>query len=376
MTSPAVAISGYGVCTAFGRGAGDLLDAAWTGRPAFGPVGRFDVAGCRVPVAATAPGLGGGPDDLRAELVAAITTAAAEAGLSAGELAGTPLILAVHGDPALARASDDDREAHRASWYAAGVAAAAGTGAVLRTYTSACVAASTAVAAAAAMISRSEAAIERIVVAAGYLVEPDQFAIFDAGRVFATDGSVRPFSAGRTGLLLGDGVAAVVLESPAALRRRGREPLARLRGWARTGDAYHVCRARPDGAGVSRAIGAALTRGGLRPGDVGYVNAHGSGARLGDRAEANALTDAGVRAPVSSTKSVHGQALEASGLVELVITVESLRHGRFPVNAGYLGRDDDCPLDVVDAPRTGAPQYALSLNSGFGGANTALLVAA
>jgi 3-oxoacyl-[acyl-carrier-protein] synthase II len=73
---------------------------------------------------------------------------------------------------------------------------------------------------------------------------------------------------------------------------------------------------------------------------------------------------------------VHGQALEASGLVELVATVQSLRHGRLPVNAGFLGPDTGCPLDVVTHPRGTSTRYALSLNAAFGGANTALLVGA
>ncbi len=101
---------------------------------------------------------------------------------------------------------------------------------------------------------------------------------------------------------------------------------------------------------------------------------------VGDRAEAAALRAAlGERAatvPVSSTKSVHGQALEASGLLELVVTILALRAGALPVNAGYLEPDPHCPLDVVTAPRTARPAYALSLNSAFGGANTALLVRA
>ena len=110
---------------------------------------------------------------------------------------------------------------------------------------SACVAASTAVADAAAAVARGRAS--RIVVAAGYLVERDQFALFDAGRALASDGRVRPFSAHRSGLLLGDGVGAVVVESASAARRRGAEVLGRLAGWGRAGDAYHVCRPRPDG---------------------------------------------------------------------------------------------------------------------------------
>jgi 3-oxoacyl-[acyl-carrier-protein] synthase II len=399
-TGRAVVVTGQGVSSAFGRGTDRLASASWAGRPGFAPVTRFDVTGRRGTVAAVASGLGGTPDDLRAELAAVIAEAAAEAGLTAAELAGTSLILAVHGDPDAARSSAAGGPGTRhpagpipqqrgpvapsaaggAAGFAAEVARAAGLAAVLRTYTSACVAASTALATAATLLTRAPAdgtaAPDRIVVAAGYLVEADQFAVFDAARVLATDDRVRPFSAGRTGLLLGDGVAAVILESADAADRRGATPLGRLHGWARTGDAHHVCRPHPDGIGLARAIGAAITRAGVTPADIGYVNAHGSGSAQSDRAEACALRRARLTAPVSSTKSVHGQALEASGLLEFVLTVQSLRHGRLPVNAGFLDADPDCPLDVVVRPRDTAARYALTLNSAFGGANTALLVGA
>jgi 3-oxoacyl-[acyl-carrier-protein] synthase II len=407
--SATVAISGHAALTAFGRGVDRVLPAAWAGEPGFGPVDRFDVAGRRVRVAAVFAGTAGTATDLRTELVTAIAAAAAQAGLTTAELADTPLILALHGDPELGRAAPGRAHRPSAATFATTVAAAAGLAAPLRTYTSACVAASTAVAGAAAVISRtasvsasavsagtvsagtvsagtgsagtgSAGAVDRVVVAAGYLVGPDQFALFDAARTMSTDGRVRPFSLGRKGLLLGDGVAAVVLESPDALRRRGGEPLAWLRGWARTGDAYHVCQPRPDGAGLARAIDAALTRGRVAADDLGYVNAHGSGSPRGDTAEVAALHRAlgplARTVPVSSTKSVHGQALEASGLIELVVTVEALRHGRLPVNAGYLEPDLDCRLNVVASPRETRSRYALSLNAAFGGANTALLVGA
>ncbi len=186
----------------------------------------------------------------------------------------------------------------------------------------------------------------------------------------------------RTGLLLGDAVCAVVLESASAARDRGATPLARLAGWGRAGDAYHVCQPRPDGEGLARAITAALHRASIQPSEIGYVNAHGSGAKQSDAAEAAALhralgSDAGT-VPVSSTKSVHGQALEAGALLELIVTLSALRAGRLPVNAGYLGPDEDCELNLIlDAPASTADiPYALSLNVAFGGANTALLVGA
>ncbi|HZN19408.1 MAG TPA: beta-ketoacyl synthase N-terminal-like domain-containing protein [Micromonosporaceae bacterium] len=371
----AAVVSGMAALSAFGRGVDPLFSAALAGQSAFQRISRFDVSARRVDVAATLPG----SPVLLDELVGAVDEACDAAELSPADRAGCPLFLAVHGDPALARAPAAEKGGLGADSLAAAVTAKCGLSGSVRAYTSACVAASTAVADAAALVARGR--LPRVAVAAGYLVESDQFALFDAGRAMAQDGQVRPFSAHRTGLLLGDGVAAIVVEARSAARRRGAPVLARLAGWGRAGDAYHVCQPRPDGAGLARAIGAALDRGGATPADIGYVNAHGSGTPQSDRAEAAAIHRAlggyaeGV--PISSSKSVHGQALEASGLLELVITVLAVRHGRLPVNAGFLAPDSECRLDViVDGPRTVSPEYALSLNAAFGGANTALLVGA
>jgi 3-oxoacyl-[acyl-carrier-protein] synthase II len=369
-----VLITGVAVLSAFGRGVGALgagLDAAV---PAFAPVTRFDVAGRRVGVAAALPG----EPDLAAELAELVEEACDEAKLSVAERAGAPLFLAVHGDPRLARCAPGDRPRHGGSAFAAALAGGAGLGPP-RAYTSACVAASTAVADAAGRIARGEAA--RVVVAGGYLVEADQFALFDAGRALAADGMVRPFSAQRRGLLLGDGAGALVLESAAGARERGVTPTARLAGWGRAGDAYHPCQPHPGGRGMARAIAAALARAGIAPDEVGYVNAHGSGTPQSDAAEAAALHAAlGAHAaavPVSSTKALHGQALEASGVLELAVTLHALRGGRLPVNAGFLAPDEQCPLNLVlgDEPAA-SPGHALTLNAAFGGANTALLLAA
>ncbi|WP_229401459.1 beta-ketoacyl-[acyl-carrier-protein] synthase family protein [Micromonospora okii] len=357
-----VRITGVHALSALGRGADAQLAGVLAGAPAFRPVGRFDTTARRVGVAATLPEAGALPD----ELAEAVRAACAAARLGPGERAVAPLLLAAHGGagvPALARELADG----------CGLAGAP------RAYTSACVSASTAVADAAALIARGD--VDRVVVAAGYLVEPDQYALFDAGRALATDGAVRPFSAGRRGLLLGDGVAAVVLESAGAARRRGAPTLAEVLGWGRAGDGHHPCQPDPQGRGLARAVGAALRRAGLRPEEIGYVNANATGTGYSDAAEAAALRLAwgehAGRVPISSTKALHGHALEASGLLELVVTVLATGHGKLPVNAGWLGPDEACPLDVIrDAPRPAATPYALSLNSAFGGANTALLVGA
>ncbi|MCW3815212.1 beta-ketoacyl-[acyl-carrier-protein] synthase family protein [Micromonospora sp. DR5-3] len=353
-------ITGVHALSALGRGADALLAGVLAGTPAFAPVRRFDTTGRRVTVAATLPDAG----PLADELADAVDAACRAAGLDRTHRAGAALFLAVHGGPEVPA-------------LAANLARRCGLVDAHRVYTTACVSASTAVADAATLIARGD--LDRVVVAAGYLVEPDQYALFDAGRAFAPDGAVRPFSTGRQGLLLGDGVAAVVLESASATAGRGASPLATVRGWGRAGDAYHPCQPDPQGRGLARAVGAALRRAGLPAEALGYVNANATGTPYSDAAEAAALRrvfgDRAGRIPVSSTKSVHGHALEASGLLELVVTVLALRHGKLPVNAGFLGPDETCPLDVItDAPRPAATGHALTLNAAFGGANTALLV--
>src|SRR5262249_5041284 len=151
---------------------------------------------------------------------------------------------------------------------------------------------------------------DKVIVAAGFLVDADSFRLFDAGRTLAADGHVRPFSSGRKGMLLGDGVAAVVIESAQAASRRGAEVLARLAGWGRAGDAFHVAQPHPDGTGLARAIAAALARGKVAPAEIGYINANGSGTTFADASEAAAIhrafEAAAISVPVSSTKSLLG----------------------------------------------------------------------
>jgi len=357
---PRSGITGLAAVSALGRGAQAQLAGTRRRATAFAPVRRFDVRGRKITTAATLADAG----TLADELAGVIRDACA--GLGAAERAETPLLLGVHGHPDAGRSA-----MATTAGFASDVAARTGLAGVAKVYTCACVSGSTAVADAAALIRSGRSG--RVVVAAGYLVEPDQFALFDAGRALAKDGAARPFSSGRSGLLLGDAVSAVVLEPVGT-----REVLAEVAGWGRAGDAHHVVRPDPAGQGMARAIDAALRRAGIGADEVGYVNANASGAE-GDSAEAVALRRAlgTTRIPVSSTKSVHGHGLEGSGLLELIVTVLAVQAGKLPANAGYLGADPACDLDLIlDAPRQAASPYALTVNAAFGGANTALLVKA
>jgi 3-oxoacyl-[acyl-carrier-protein] synthase II len=367
-----VVITGMGVVSAAGRSLDAVRDSVLSGTPAFSRAARFDTSHCRASAAAQLPG----EPDLAGELAQVIEAAWTGAALGNDRRAGCPLLLAMHSSPVAAR---DPGARQVTGDTAATVAGLCGLRPVLRTYMTACVAASTAVIDAATMIVTGQAS--RVVVAAGFLVDADSFAMFDAGRVLAPDGQVRPFSAGRQGLLLGDGLAAVVLEAAGAAASRDAPVAAMLAGWGRSGDAYHVCQPRPDGSGLARAVEMALSRAQADRAEISYVNANGSGTQYADSSEAAALQASlgpyAALTPVSSTKSVHGHALEASGLLELVVTILALQAGRLPVNAGYLAPDEECELDLVLGPgREPRGRYALSLNAAFGGANTALLVEA
>ena len=369
-----VVVTGAAVLSGYGRGSEALLSGALSGRPAFAPVKRFDATARRVQYAAAMPG----DPDLLTEVTRVVREACDDAGLSPSDRARCPLFVAIHAHPAIARAAEADQPRLGPEAFTAAVAGDSGLAEQrIRCYMSACVAASTAIADAAAAISHGRA--DRVVVAGGYLVECDQFALFDAGRVLADDGQVRPFSTGRRGLLLGDGVGALVIESLESARAHGAVPLVRIAGWGRTGDAYHPCQPHPDGHGMARAVSAALQRAGIDTEDLGYINAHGSGTGQSDPAETNALRlalgDAVETVPVSSTKSLHGQALEASGVLELIVTILAIRKGTLPINAGFLGTDDRCRLNLVLGEALAVtPEYAMSLNAAFGGANTALVI--
>lgn len=188
--------------------------------------------------------------------------------------------------------------------------------------------------------------------------------------------SCRPFSLDRTGLVLGEGAAMLVLESEASMRARGASPLAELCGYGASSDAHNLT--QPSAEGQARALEAALDDGGIPPGSVGYVNAHATGTPAGDKVEIDALKRVfgphAARLAVSATKSMHGHLLGAAGALEFALTVLALKHRRLPPTANLGVPDPACDLDCVpnigrDAP---ALEVALSNSFAFGGSNAVL----
>ncbi|MGI5170726.1 beta-ketoacyl-[acyl-carrier-protein] synthase family protein [Spirillospora sp. CA-253888] len=187
----------------------------------------------------------------------------------------------------------------------------------------------------------------------------------------------RPFERDRSGFVMGEGAGVLVLERAADARARGARPHAMVVGCGVTGDAHHPTAPPLDGRGAERALRLALAEAGAVPGDVGHVNAHGTGTRLNDAVEArvlNAVLPPGV--PVTSVKGAIGHTLGAAGAVEAVSAALSLRDGLIPPTANFDRPDPEVDLDVVaDAPRRTPAGLALSNSFGFGGHNVVLALA-
>ena len=197
---------------------------------------------------------------------------------------------------------------------------------------------------------------------------------WEALRVVSDD-TCRPFSADRSGLILGEGGAMLVLEPLEAARRRGARIYGEVVGFGMSADAHHLTQPSADGAALAMAM--ALRDARLSPEDVGYVNAHGTGTRANDPMETSALRIVfGPHADhlaVSSTKSMHGHALGAAGALEGAATILALHHGLLPPTAHFTAPDPDCDLDVVpNGARSTEATHALSNSFAFGGLNAVL----
>ena len=197
---------------------------------------------------------------------------------------------------------------------------------------------------------------------------------WEAMRVISPD-TRRPFSKDRRGLILGEGGAMLILEPLAAARARSARIHAEVVGFGMSSDAHHLTHLSIDGP--VRAMRAALLDARLRPEQVGYINAHGSGTLINDPLETRAIRELfGVHADrlaVSSTKSLHGHALGATGAMEAVCTVLALENGLLPPTGNFTVPDPDCNLDVVpNRARMAQVQFALSNSFAFGGLNAVL----
>lgn len=195
----------------------------------------------------------------------------------------------------------------------------------------------------------------------------------------------RPFDRDRDGFVLSEGAAIFVLETEAHAKARGATVLAELVGYAASSDASHITAPDPEGKGAQRAMAGALRDARLNTTDIAYINAHGTSTPLGDAAEVAAVSalfadharkSVGGKLMMSSTKSMTGHCLGASGGVELLACVNALRHGVVPPTINCDNPDEGFDLDFVPhVARDARVRYAMNNTFGFGGHNVSLIVA-
>ena len=215
-------------------------------------------------------------------------------------------------------------------------------------------------------------------------ITPLAVAGFDALKALSTRNddparASRPFDRERDGFVLGEGSGILILEELEHARARGARIYAEMAGYGMSGDAYHMTAPPPDGDGAVRAISMTLRDAGISPGQVDYVNAHGTSTPPNDRTETAALRavfgEHAHRLSVSSTKSMIGHLLGAAGAVEAAVTALSISEGIIHPTINLEFPDPECDLDYVpQGPRRGDIRYALSNSFGFGGTNACLLL--
>jgi act minimal PKS ketosynthase (KS/KS alpha) len=215
-------------------------------------------------------------------------------------------------------------------------------------------------------------------------ISPITSACFDA--ILATsprndtpESACRPFDATRSGLVLGEGAASLILEDYEHAVSRGAHIYAEVRGFASRCNAFHMTGLSPDGTEMSDAIDAALRQGDVESNEIDYINAHGSGTKMNDRHETGAfkksLGDHAYNVPISSIKAIVGHSLGAIGSIELVACILAMANNVVPPTANLTTPDPDCDLDYVPlAARSHDTKTVLSVGSGFGGFQSAIVL--
>jgi beta-ketoacyl-acyl-carrier-protein synthase II len=189
----------------------------------------------------------------------------------------------------------------------------------------------------------------------------------------------QPFDKNRDGLVMGEGAAVLVLETESHARKRGANILAELAGYGATADAYHVTAPHERGEGGAAAMRMALDSAGATIDDLGYINAHGTGTSLNDQSETRAIKAAfgekAYQVPVSSTKSMTGHMMGATGALEAIFCTQVIREGILPPTVHYETPDPECDLDYVpNKAREKKVDLAISNAFGFGGHNAVLAI--
>jgi 3-oxoacyl-[acyl-carrier-protein] synthase II len=249
---------------------------------------------------------------------------------------------------------------------------------------SACAAGAQAIGAGMRMVERGDVSA-CVVGGAEAAVTPLSIAAFAGMGATSKLGISRPFDRRRDGFVLAEGAGAMVLEDADAAAERGAEILGYVDGYGATADAFHLTAPDPEGDGAARAIAAALADAEVEPGEVAYINAHGTSTPLNDRSETEAIKRAfgelAPSIPISSLKSSIGHLLGAAGAVEAVATVTALNEAIAPPTLNFAEPDEGLDLDYIpdgarELERNGHPPIGISNSFGFGGHNVVLCLSA
>ena len=408
-----VCITGMGIVTSLGIGKEDNWQALTQGRSGIVPIRRFSTSGLRTTIGGTIDfdGLGALPFPIRTERVASIALkeALAEAKLSSKEVFA-PLFLGlppfemdwshmlefvmdvgngrgITYDELVPAGSRGAYQHNHRTFRAGGIAARLveefnilHAPVVINT---ACATGATAIQLAAEAIRRGESD-KALVVAADASIYPDAIVRFSLLAALSMsndppDRAARPFSLDRDGFVIGEGAAALVLETYDAAKSRGAHPLGFITGLGESADHFHLTRSSPDAGAIVAAIRSAISDAGLTPNEIDYINAHGTGTPENDRVEGLAVKKVfGSYAnspPISSNKSMIGHTMSAAGAVEALLSLQAIRSGTLPPTINYRIPDPDLPLDVVpNIARHATVRNVLSNSFGFGGQNVCLVL--
>ena len=381
-------VTGVGVFSAIGTDAASFWDALSEGRSGVGDLTRFPAGDMRCPRVAECPDPGG-PCLNRADNLAlrAAREALAQAGLTClPEGAGIALGAGVGGLPeseaVFLAAPDAGRlngflrafASHLPATTADVLGAEFGGGGPRISVANACTSSAVAIGMGGLWIASGRC--ECVLAGASDALSRLTVGGFNALRVVSPD-RPKPFDRNRSGMVIGEGAAFLVLESPESADVRGAKPLATLNGVGLSADAFHATAPQPDGEGALRAMRQALEMAGAGSEDVDHVNAHGTATPSNDAAEAKALLallgDRAGKVPVTSIKGAVGHCLGAAGALEAAAAVLSLLHQRVPPCAGFADSDPAIPLWVPSAAVSMPLRLVLSVNLAFGGNNAALL---
>jgi len=189
----------------------------------------------------------------------------------------------------------------------------------------------------------------------------------------------RPFDLNREGFVFSEGAGALTVEELEHARKRGAHIYAEIVGHAASSDGFHMAAPDPEGAGPARAMQRALADANLNPADIDYINAHGTSTALNDSTETRAIKkvfgDQAYKIPISSTKSMLGHAMGASGALEAIVCAQAIQHGWLPPTINYETPDPECDLDYVpNQPRQVSVDTTLSNSFGLGGQNACLVL--